>query len=108
MGYVTTKRLRAFTLQELLVVLIIIGILTLLVLPNLLPMITKAKSPPSSASLQLVLFMLVSIHWRTYYAWPPAGGVYLLYDINVRLIKEEVWKKGKMQKERSFNSWGKV
>ena len=44
MGHVTAKRLRAFTLQELLVVLIIIGILTLLVLPNLLPMITKAKS----------------------------------------------------------------
>lgn len=51
MGKLTTKRLRAFTLQELLVVLIIIGILTLLVLPNLLPMITKAKS--TEAQLQL-------------------------------------------------------
>lgn len=45
------ERLKAFTLQELLVVLIIIGILTLLVLPNLLPMITKAKS--TEAQLQL-------------------------------------------------------
>ena len=43
--------LQAFTLQELLVVLIIVGILTLLVLPNLLPLITKAKS--TEAKLQL-------------------------------------------------------
>lgn len=45
------KKLSGFTLQELLVVLIIIGILTLLVLPNLLPLITKAKS--TEAKLQL-------------------------------------------------------
>jgi type IV pilus assembly protein PilE len=38
------KRLNAYTLTEILVVLVIIGILVLLALPNLLPLITRAKS----------------------------------------------------------------
>src|SRR5476651_2739743 len=38
------KRFNAYTLTEILVVLVIIGILVLLALPNLLPLITKAKS----------------------------------------------------------------
>lgn len=38
------KKLNAFNLQELLVVLVIIGILVLIALPNLMPMIAKAKS----------------------------------------------------------------
>lgn len=38
------KRLDAYTLTEILVVLVIIGIIILLALPNLLPLITKAKS----------------------------------------------------------------
>jgi type IV pilus assembly protein PilE len=38
------KRVKAYTLTEILVVLVIIGILVLLALPNLLPLITKAKS----------------------------------------------------------------
>lgn len=45
------KKLRAFTLMELLIVLIIIGILVLLALPNLMPLISKAKS--TEAQLQL-------------------------------------------------------
>ncbi len=45
------KRLDGFTLSELLVVMIILGILVLLTLPNLLPLITKAKS--TEAKLQL-------------------------------------------------------
>jgi type IV pilus assembly protein PilE len=45
------KRLKAYTLTEILVVLVIIGILVLLALPNLLPLITKAKS--TEAKLQL-------------------------------------------------------
>jgi type IV pilus assembly protein PilE len=38
------KKLDAFNLQELLVVLVIIGILILIALPNLMPLISKAKS----------------------------------------------------------------
>jgi type IV pilus assembly protein PilE len=47
----STKKLKAFTLMELLIVLIIIGILVLLALPNLMPLISKAKS--TEAQLQL-------------------------------------------------------
>jgi type IV pilus assembly protein PilE len=46
-----SKKLKAFTLMELLIVLIIIGILVLLALPNLMPLISKAKS--TEAQLQL-------------------------------------------------------
>lgn len=45
---------KAFTLTEVLVVLIIIGILVLLALPNLLPLITKAKSTEAKIQLQHV------------------------------------------------------
>jgi type IV pilus assembly protein PilE len=45
------KKLPAYTLTEILIVLVIIGILVLLALPNLLPLITKAKS--TEAKLQL-------------------------------------------------------
>lgn len=46
-----TLKIKAFTLMELLIVLIIIGILVLLALPNLMPLISKAKS--TEAQLQL-------------------------------------------------------
>jgi type IV pilus assembly protein PilE len=45
------KRISAFTLVELLVVLVIIGILVLLALPRLMPLISRAKS--TEAELQL-------------------------------------------------------
>ena len=45
------KKLSSFNLQEILVVLAIIGILLLLALPNLMPLIAKAKS--LEAQLQL-------------------------------------------------------
>jgi len=48
---IVNKKLKAFTLMELLIVLIIIGILVLLALPNLMPLISKAKS--TEAQLQL-------------------------------------------------------
>ena len=47
-----TNRYPAFTLTEVLVVLIIIGILVLLALPNLLPLITKAKSTEAKVQLE--------------------------------------------------------
>jgi type IV pilus assembly protein PilE len=46
------RKLKAFTLTEVLVVLIIIGILILLALPNLMPLITKAKSTEAKVQLQ--------------------------------------------------------
>ena len=46
------KRLPAYTLTEILVVLVIIGILVLLALPNLLPLITKAKSTEAKVQLE--------------------------------------------------------
>ncbi|ULB34285.1 type IV pilin protein [Proteiniphilum propionicum] len=39
-----SRKLNAFSLPELLVVLVIIGILVLIALPNLMPLISKAKS----------------------------------------------------------------
>jgi type IV pilus assembly protein PilE len=45
------KKVKAYTLTEVLVVLIIIGILVMLALPILLPLVTKAKS--TEAKLQL-------------------------------------------------------
>ena len=38
------KKIKAYSLTEILVVLVIIAILILLILPNLLPLITRAKS----------------------------------------------------------------
>ncbi|MEQ3663798.1 prepilin-type N-terminal cleavage/methylation domain-containing protein [Olleya sp.] len=46
------RKLKAYNLQEILVVLVIIGILLLIALPNLMPLISKAKS--TEAQLQLV------------------------------------------------------
>lgn len=45
------KRVKAYTLTEILVVLVIIGILVLLALPNLLPLITKAKTVEAKTQL---------------------------------------------------------
>ena len=48
------KKVKAYTLTEILVVLVIIGILILLALPNLLPLITKAKSMEAKTQLNHV------------------------------------------------------
>lgn len=45
------KKIPAFNLQEILIVLVIIGVLLLLALPNLMPLIGKTKS--TEAQLQL-------------------------------------------------------
>lgn len=50
-------KFRAFTLTEVLVVLIIIGILILLALPNLLPLVTKAKSTEAKIQLQHIYIL---------------------------------------------------
>ncbi|TFF36208.1 type IV pilin protein [Mucilaginibacter psychrotolerans] len=49
-----TRRLNAYTLTEILVVLCIIGILVFLALPNLLPLITKAKSTEAKLQLEYI------------------------------------------------------
>jgi len=51
---VLRKRVKAYTLTEILVVLVIIGILILLALPNLLPLITKAKAVEAKEQLSHV------------------------------------------------------
>ncbi|HEY0056802.1 MAG TPA: type II secretion system protein [Pedobacter sp.] len=48
------KKVKAYTLTEILVVLVIIGILVLLALPNLMPLITKAKSTEAKVQLEHV------------------------------------------------------
>ncbi len=48
----TTKKVNAFNLQELLVVLVIIGILLLLAVPKLMPLISKTKSIEAQTQLK--------------------------------------------------------
>ncbi|MBD0832821.1 type IV pilin protein [Aestuariibaculum sediminum] len=47
-------KLPAFNLQEILIVLVIIGILLLLALPNLMPLISKAKSIEAQTQLKYI------------------------------------------------------
>ncbi len=48
------KKLNAFTLSELLVVLIIVGILVLIALPNLMPLVNKARSVEAQQGLKTI------------------------------------------------------
>jgi type IV pilus assembly protein PilE len=48
------KKVNSFNLQEMLIVLAIIGILLLLALPNLMPLITKAKSVEAQTQLKFI------------------------------------------------------
>lgn len=63
-------KLNAFTLTEVLVVLIIIGILVLLALPNLLPLITKAKSTEAKIQLQYVYTLEKSYYFENSFYTP--------------------------------------
>ena len=54
MKKIFTKKLPSFNLQEMLIVLAIIGILLLVALPNLLPLITKAKSIEAQTQLKAI------------------------------------------------------
>lgn len=59
------KKLRAFSLPELLVVLVILGILVLIALPNLMPLITRAKSTEAQQQLTF-LHTLQKTNFYTY------------------------------------------
>lgn len=48
------RKLPAYNLQEILIVLVIIGILLLLALPNLMPLISKAKSIEAQTQLKYI------------------------------------------------------
>jgi type IV pilus assembly protein PilE len=48
------KKLPAYNLQEVLIVLVIIGILLLLALPNLMPLIAKTKSVEAQTQLKFI------------------------------------------------------
>lgn len=50
----STKKLHSYNLQEVLVVLAIIGILLLIALPNLMPLISKAKSVEAQTQLKAI------------------------------------------------------
>lgn len=58
-----TNKLKAFTLSEILVVLIIIGILTLIALPNLMPLIGKARSVEAQTNLNQLYNLQKAHHY---------------------------------------------
>lgn len=64
------KKVSAFTLNELLVVLVIIGILVLIALPNLMPLISKAKSVEAQTNLGH-LFTLEKNYFYMYSKYSP-------------------------------------
>ena len=51
---VAAKKLSGYNLQEVLIVLVIIGILLLLALPNLMPLISKTKSIEAQTQLKYI------------------------------------------------------
>jgi type IV pilus assembly protein PilE len=65
MKLLTLKKVSGFTLPELLVVLVIIGILLLLALPNLTPLISRAKSVEAQQQLNFV-YTLQKNHFYMY------------------------------------------
>ena len=61
---ILSRKLKALTLIELLVVLAIIGILVLMALPNLMPMITKAKSAEAQSNLSHIYTLQQSYRYQ--------------------------------------------
>lgn len=66
-----SKRFRAFSLPELLVVLVIIGILVLIALPNLMPLISRAKATEAQQQLTF-LHTLQKSHFYTRSRYSPS------------------------------------
>lgn len=60
-----SKKIKAFTLVELMVVLAIVGILVLLALPNLMPLISKTKSTEAKIHLEHI-YNLQKSHFYMY------------------------------------------
>lgn len=65
MQIMQNRKYRAFSLSELLVVLVIIGILVIIALPNLMPLISKAKAMEAQQQLGF-LHSLQQSHFYTY------------------------------------------
>ncbi len=65
------RSLSAFSLPELLVVIVIIGILVLIALPNLMPLISRAKSIEAQQQL-IFLHSLQKTHFYTYSKYSPS------------------------------------
>jgi type IV pilus assembly protein PilE len=61
----SVKRLQAFTLSELLIVLVIIGILVLLALPSLMPLVSRARGMEAKKALTH-LHTLQKAHYYEY------------------------------------------
>ena len=59
------RTLRAFSLTELLVVLVIIGILVLVAMPNLMPLVSRAKATEAQQQLTF-LHSLEKSYFYTY------------------------------------------
>lgn len=60
------REMRAFSLAELLVVLVIMGILVLIALPNLMPLISRAKSTEAQQQQLVFLHSLEQTYFYTY------------------------------------------
>lgn len=67
------RTLRAFSLTELLVVLVIIGILVLVAMPNLMPLISRAKA--TEAQQLTFLHSLEKSYFYTYSRYSADFGV---------------------------------
>jgi type IV pilus assembly protein PilE len=65
------KQLKAYSLSELLIVLVIIGILILVALPNLMPLISRAKSTEAQQQLAFV-HTLEKTYFYTYSRYSPS------------------------------------
>ena len=71
------KKLPSFNLQEMLIVLAIIGILLLIALPNLMPLISKAKSVEAQTQLKSIYnaekqyFFMYSKYYINFYMFLP-------------------------------------